>query len=356
MNRPVLIMAGGTGGHIFPGLAVAEWLRRQDVPVIWLGSRAGLENRLVPDRGITLERLSISGLRGTSLGRKLLAPFRLMRALFQAIAVLRRHNPRSVLSMGGFAAGPGGLAAWLLRKPLVVHEQNSIPGLTNRILARLARRVLAGFPGAFPGIGEYVGNPVRADIAELPAPEQRLADRRGPVHLLVLGGSQGALSLNRLLPEALAQMDPERRPQVIHQLGEKHLQAGQAAYAAGEVQAELVPFIEDMSDAYRWADLVVCRAGALTVAELMAAGVASIMVPFPFAVDDHQTHNAGFLVSAGAAEMFQERELNAKALARRLTALCDDRELLARMAARARKLGQKDAARRVADVCLEMAA
>ena len=354
---PVLIMAGGTGGHIFPGLAVADALRAQGVPVMWLGARGGLETRLVPPHGIALETVAVGGVRGKGLRTRLLAPLMLVRALFQALAALRRMRPRSVLSMGGYAAGPGGLAAWLTRRPLLVHEQNRVPGVTNTWLARMARRVLAGFADAFPARvhAEWVGNPVRASIAALPPPAERLAARDGAPRLLVLGGSQGARALNLALPAALARLPAGRRPQVLHQCGARGLEEARAAYAAAGVEARVEAFIDDMADAYAWADLAVCRAGALTVAELCAAGLGALLVPFPFAVDDHQTLNAEAMRAAGAALVVQERELDQR-LEETLTDLLDDRAGLLAMAAAARTLARPDAAATIAARCLEVAA
>lgn len=368
LENPVLIMAGGTGGHIFPGLAVAGELRQRDVDVLWLGSSHGMENTLVPKHGYPLESIAIAGLRGRGLKNLLLTPFRLLRAVVQALAVLRRHQPRSVLSMGGFAAGPGGIAAWLTRRPLVVHEQNSIPGLTNRVLAKLARRVLVGFPGAFSGRAEDAGNPVRADIHQLPDPAQRLGQRldhsvdqridQAPtvnskaINLLVLGGSQGAGSLNVTVPAALAQVS--QAVCVRHQCGERHRQATTDAYAGYAIDVQVEPFIDDMACAYGWADLVICRAGALTVAELTAAGVGSLLVPFPFAVDDHQTHNAQHLVSHGAARLCPEDTLDAASLAALVNELLGAPEQLKAMAVNARQLARPEAAARVAEACLEV--
>jgi UDP-N-acetylglucosamine--N-acetylmuramyl-(pentapeptide) pyrophosphoryl-undecaprenol N-acetylglucosamine transferase len=351
MEAPVLIMAGGTGGHIFPGLAVAAALRARGVPVLWLGAEGGLETRLVPQHGLTLTALPVRGLRGKGLRSLLGAPLMLLRALFAALRAMRQARPRCAISLGGYAAGPGGLAAWLLGVPLLVHEQNRVPGMTNRWLARLARRVLCGFPDAFPPSPklEVVGNPVRAEIAALDAPAARLGGRAGALRLLVLGGSQGARALNRALPEALS-----TRPgvwQVRHQCGERFAAEAREAYADAGVDAVILPFIADMAEAYGWADLVVCRAGALTIAELAAAGVGALLVPFPFAVDDHQTLNAGFLVEAGAAELLAE----GSDLGARLGAALDrlaQREALLRLAERARGLARIDAAERVAKACL----
>jgi UDP-N-acetylglucosamine--N-acetylmuramyl-(pentapeptide) pyrophosphoryl-undecaprenol N-acetylglucosamine transferase len=354
-NRPVLIMAGGTGGHIFPGLAVAEVLRAQGVAVAWLGAAGGMETRVVPMHGIELHTIAVGGLRGKGLKTRLLAPLMLARALFASLAVLRRVRPRSVLSMGGYVAGPGGVAARLTGTPLLVHEQNRVAGYTNRKLASFARRVLAGFADALPN-GEWVGNPVRASIAGLPRPAERFAARTGRPHLLVLGGSLGARALNLALPQALAQIPAEQRPLVRHQCGNRGLDEARAAYAQAGVEAELVPFIEDMAAAYGWADLAVCRAGALTIAELTAAGLGAVLVPFPHAVDDHQTGNAQALVETGAAELIQERDLDVQKLAQRLAALLADRRHLTAMAEAARTQAKPDAADTIARACMEVAA
>ncbi len=352
-GQPVMIMAGGTGGHVFPGLAVAEVLGRRGVDVVWLGSAHGLENEWVPAAGLPLERLAVTGLRGRGLAGWLAAPVRLFRAVRQAGRILRRHAPRSVLSLGGFAAGPGGIAARLRGIPLVVHEQNAVAGLTNRVLARLARRVLAGFPGALSG-SEVVGNPVRPEIAGLAAPEDRFRGREGASRLLVLGGSQGARKLNETIPAALARLPAEARPLVRHQCGARHLDATRAGYEWAGIEADVVPFIEDMADAYGWADLVVSRAGALTLAELAAAGVGAVLVPFPFAVDDHQAVNAQAFVAADAAVMVRESALEAESLAQRLSALLADRRRMTDMAVAARGLAHPDAAERLADACIEV--
>ncbi|WP_426662370.1 undecaprenyldiphospho-muramoylpentapeptide beta-N-acetylglucosaminyltransferase [Rhodanobacter aciditrophus] len=353
--RPVLIMAGGTGGHIFPGLAVADALRAQGVPVTWLGAVGGMEGKVVPAHGIELHEIRVGGLRGKSWKTRLAAPLMLVRALLSAFAVLRRVKPRSVLSMGGYVAGPGGLAARLLRRPLLVHEQNRVAGFTNRKLAAHAQRVLAGFADALPD-AEWVGNPVRGAIAALASPEQRFAGRTGRTRLLVLGGSLGARALNLALPQALALLPPERRPDVLHQCGNRGLDEAREAYAKAGVEAQVVPFIEDMAGTYGWADLAVCRAGALTLAELTAAGLGAVLVPFPHAVDDHQTRNAEALVAAGAAELIQESDLNVEQLARRLDALLADRVRLLAMAEAARTLAKPDAAAAIARACLEVAA
>jgi UDP-N-acetylglucosamine--N-acetylmuramyl-(pentapeptide) pyrophosphoryl-undecaprenol N-acetylglucosamine transferase len=351
-------MAGGTGGHVFPALALARLLRSNAREVVWLGTRRGLEARVVPEEGIAIEWLSVGGLRGKGVLTLLAAPFRLVRALFQALGVMRRHSPSVVVGLGGFVTGPGGLAAWLCRRPLVIHEQNAIAGLTNRCLAPLAREVLCGFPSAFPARAHarVIGNPVRADIAALPLPALRFAGRDGPVRLLVVGGSLGAANLNAAVPQALAllQQRAHAAPQfaVRHQAGPKHLEAAQAAYLKSGVHAEISAFIADMAEALGWADLVVCRAGALTIAELAAAGLGALLVPYPHAVDDHQTHNAQFLVQAGAAQCIADHELTGESLAARLAPLCADRAQLLVMAEAARRVARPDAAAELLRSCL----
>lgn len=356
---PVLVMAGGTGGHVFPALAVAEELRLRGVPVLWLGTRRGLEARVVPAAGFPIAWLKVAGLRGKGLLTLLMAPLTLFAALLQAGWIILRHRPRAVLGLGGFAAGPGGAMAWLLRRPLVIHEQNGIAGLTNRLLARRAQRVLTGFPDTFTAAhlgrndAEWVGNPVRPEIAALPPPEHRLSVHSGPLRLLVVGGSLGARALNEVVPQALAQFPVESRPQVRHQSGSKNIEQAAAAYREAGVEASLEPFIQDMAAAYAWADLVICRSGALTVAELAAAGVASILVPYPHAVDDHQSRNARFLSEAGAAVLIQQKELTPEWLFDRLRAF--DRVSLLAMAQAARSRAQPDAVHRVANHCLAVA-
>jgi UDP-N-acetylglucosamine--N-acetylmuramyl-(pentapeptide) pyrophosphoryl-undecaprenol N-acetylglucosamine transferase len=346
-----LILAGGTGGHIFPGLAVARELHARAVPVVWLGAAGAMETRLVPAAGIELHTLPVRSLRGGGLARRLLAPLLLLRALFGALALLRRMRPACVLSFGGFAAGPGGLAAWLLRRPLLVHESNRAPGLTNRVLARLARRVMVGFPGSFSGDEEWVGNPVRPEIAALPAPESRLGARAGGLNLLVLGGSQGARALNLHLPAALRLSGVCCA--IRHQTGAGALQATTTRYADSGLKAETCAFIEDMPAAYAWADFVVCRAGASTLAELCAAGLPALLVPLPGAADDHQSRNADTLVEAGAALKVSEGEGFELRLAAALSELAADRQRRLDMAQRARGLARPDAAARVASICIE---
>jgi UDP-N-acetylglucosamine--N-acetylmuramyl-(pentapeptide) pyrophosphoryl-undecaprenol N-acetylglucosamine transferase len=358
VRAPVLIMAGGTGGHIFPGLAVADALRARDVPVLWLGAEGGMENRIVPEHRVAMRTLHVKGLRGKGLRQRLAAPWMLARALVGAWRVLREANPRSVLSMGGYVAGPGGIAAWLQRRPLLVHEQNRIAGFTNRVLARCARRVMSGFSDAVPARAraEWTGNPVRADIAMLPAPAERLAHRAGAPRLLVLGGSLGARTLNLGLPNALSRIPADRRPEVRHQCGATHVEATHAAYARADVEASIEPFIADMAAAYAWADLVICRAGALTLAELAAAGLGAILMPFPFAVDDHQTKNAEGFVAVGAAELVQDRDFDASRFAGMLERLLRDPDKRLAMATAARTLAKPDAADVIAQRCMEVAA
>jgi UDP-N-acetylglucosamine--N-acetylmuramyl-(pentapeptide) pyrophosphoryl-undecaprenol N-acetylglucosamine transferase len=358
IGAPVLIMAGGTGGHVFPALAVAKALRARNVDVVWLGTPASMEARLVPANGFPIEWVRVAGIRGKGPGAWVFAPWRVARAVLEARAVLKRVRPRAVLGAGGFASGPGGIAAWLLGIPLLIHEQNAVAGLTNRCLARLASQVLEAFPGSFgSGVAaRCIGNPVRADIAVLPPPPERFAGRADPTRLLVLGGSQGAQRLNALLPQALALLAPEHRPLVRHQTGTKGFEAARAAYAEFEVEAELVPFIEDMAGAYGWADLAICRAGALTLAELQAAGLGALLVPFPAAVDDHQTRNAAALVARGAALIVRERDLDARALGAYIGALTADRTRLLAMAQAARAGAVTDAAERLADLCIQAGA
>ncbi|MEO6968862.1 MAG: undecaprenyldiphospho-muramoylpentapeptide beta-N-acetylglucosaminyltransferase [Rhodanobacteraceae bacterium] len=356
---PVLIMAGGTGGHIFPGLAVADALRAREVPVLWLGAAGGLEKKLVRDHRIEMETVPVSGLRGKDLRARIAAPWMLCRALFASLRVLRRTRPRSVLSLGGYVAGPGGIAAWLTRRPLLVHEQNRVPGFTNRMLSHLARRVLAGFADAFPAKtnAEWTGNPVRAEITSLPTPAERFASRNDErARLLILGGSLGARALNQRVPDALALIPEQRRPQVLHQCGAAHLDVTRAAYARTQVEARVEPFVADMADAYAWADLAVCRAGALTLAELAAVGLGAILIPFPYAVDDHQTRNAASFVAANAAQLIRERDLDAAKLAGLLERLLRDRAQLLAMGMAARALAKPDAAAIIAQRCLEAAA
>lgn len=356
MSR-VLIMAGGTGGHVFPALAVAEELRGRGIEVCWMGTRQGLEATVVPAAGIPMEWVSIGGLRGKGAKTLLLAPFQLARAATQVLGIMLRRRPSVVLGMGGFVTGPGGVMTWLLRLPLVIHEQNAIAGFTNRMLAPLAHRVLEAFPATFKRKRVYhTGNPVRRAIAELPEPAQRFSQREGSLRLLVLGGSLGARALNETLPRALARLPDDQRPDVWHQAGKRNIDEARAAYAAAGVEGRVEPFIDDMAQAYAWADLVICRAGALTIAELAAAGVGAILVPFPFAVDDHQTHNARYLADHDAAVCIQQKDLSDERLAQLLGEYAAaGRPRLLAMAQAARALAKTDAAAHVARHCLEVA-
>lgn len=369
-TQSVLIMAGGTGGHIFPGLAVADSLRQRGVEVRWLGARGGMECERVPAWGIPLDVVDISALRGKGAARWLLAPWRLLRAVLQAVRLLGTHRPACAISFGGYAAGPGGLAARLRGVPLLVHEQNRVPGMTNRVLARFAAKVLQAFPGTWESSLRPVtcGNPVRQDVAMLEVPEKRLAGRSGPVRLLVTGGSQGARTLNRLVPEALEQAPAGLQVDIRHQCGRGWLEETQAAYRTAGIAAEatatearrhvaeVTEFIDDMAGAYGWADVLVCRAGALTVSEVAAAGLAAVFVPFPHAVDDHQTRNAEFLVERGAALLLDDAGLDARRLAASLNGLLSDRPRQIDMAVRSRAAATPDSAGQVADLCREFLA
>ena len=354
-KREVLIMAGGTGGHIFPGLAVADSLRSRGIAVRWLGARGGMECHKVPGAGIALELVDISGLRGKGAVRWLVMPWKLMRAVFQAFRLMGAHRPGCAISFGGYAAGPGGLAARLRGIPLLVHEQNRIPGLTNRVLARLAARVLQAFPGTWAQQfqAETCGNPVRRTVTALQTPSLRMAERKGAVRLLVTGGSQGARALNQVVPEAIACLQSGPELEIRHQAGKGRTEEAARVYRAAGLEAEVTEFIEDMSAAYAWADAVVCPAGALTVTELAAAGVAAVLVPFPHAVDDHQTRNAEFLVEAGGAVLLPESRLDPETLAAALDPLVTNRDKLVAMAENARSVAVPDSADRVAGLCEE---
>jgi len=355
--RPVLIMAGGTGGHVFPALAVAEELAARGVAVSWLGTRRGLEARVVPAAGYSLETMRVSGLRGKGVKRLLLAPFMLLTALLQALVILLRLRPRAVLGMGGFTSGPGGVIAWLLHRPLLIHEQNSVAGMTNRWLAPLARTVMEAFPGSLAEKYRpvHTGNPVRGEITRLPEPLERFAGRSGALRVLVIGGSLGAHALNSIVPVAIARIVPEIACSVRHQTGTADLVTVRQAYAAAGADAVVTEFIDDMATAYAWADVVVCRAGALTIAELAVVGVAAVLVPFPHATDDHQTGNARFLADAGAAILMPQDTLDAERLGKLLADFAAQREILLEMATRAHSLALPQAARRVAELCLQAA-
>ncbi|WP_323121557.1 undecaprenyldiphospho-muramoylpentapeptide beta-N-acetylglucosaminyltransferase [Burkholderia alba] len=351
-RRTLMVMAGGTGGHVFPGLAVAHRMEAQGWRVVWLGNPAGMEATLVPKHGIPMEYVRFGGLRGKGLKTKLMLPFNLLRACGQSLAVLRRVKPDVVLGMGGYITFPAGVMTALTGRPLVLHEQNSIGGLANKVLAKLAKRVLVAFPGALPH-AEWTGNPIRAELARTAPPEARYAARSGKLNLLVVGGSLGAAALNEVVPRALALMPPAERPQVVHQAGAKHIETLKSNYEAAGLaygsDVQLLPFIDDMAAAYANADLVICRSGAMTVAEIAAVGVAALFVPFPYAVDDHQTTNAAFLADEGAAVLVQQRDLSAELLADWLRS--QSRESLAAMAERSRSLAKPDATDEVARAC-----
>lgn len=348
MAKTLLVMAGGTGGHIYPAVAVADILRDKGWQVVWLGAPNSMEAELVPKLGYALELVQFSGLRGKGLLRKLSLPWNLFVAMRQSADVIRRCHPDVVLGMGGYITFPGGVVARMMMRHLVIHEQNSIAGLSNKVLARIATRVLSGFPSVLPE-AEWCGNPVRDSIVALPDPQERYAAREGKLRVLVVGGSLGAQALNSAIPKALALMDEAERPEVVHQTGKQHHSAVQALYASCGVAATVRPFLDDMERRYAEADVVICRSGALTVAELSAAGVASILVPFPHAVDDHQTHNARFLSEKGAAILLPQTKLDPQQLATQLRSL--SREKLLAMAVLARSLAKPEAAMSVAKVC-----
>jgi UDP-N-acetylglucosamine--N-acetylmuramyl-(pentapeptide) pyrophosphoryl-undecaprenol N-acetylglucosamine transferase len=353
MSRTILVMAGGTGGHIFPALAVADQLRDKGWKIVWLGSKAGMESQLVPQYGFEIEWVRFSGLRGKGLLRLVLLPLNLLIAFWQSARAIFRVRPDVVLGMGGYISFPGGIMAALLARPLVLHEQNSIAGLANKVLARVADRILVAFPNALKN-SEWTGNPVRRDIAQLPAPERRFRNRAGNLKVLVVGGSLGAQALNETVPRALALIPQSQRPEVTHQAGEKHLAMLESGYREAGVTATTLAFIRDMASAYAMADVVICRAGALTVSELAAAGIASVLVPFPAAVDDHQTFNARYLADQSAAVLLPQAELTPRKLADLLLGFTRDK--LLDMANRARALGKPDAARIVAERCMAVAA
>jgi UDP-N-acetylglucosamine--N-acetylmuramyl-(pentapeptide) pyrophosphoryl-undecaprenol N-acetylglucosamine transferase len=350
MNRTLLIMAGGTGGHIFPGLAVAEEARAAGWQVVWMGARGGMEERLVPRHGYAAAWIRARAARGKGLLQKLLLPANLLYSFWESARHIRRLRPDVVLGLGGYVAFPGGMMASLLGRPLALHEQNAVAGLANRVLAGVSDKVMVAFPQALRG-AEWTGNPVRGEIAAIAPPQERFRGRAGPLRLLVVGGSLGAQALNDAVPRALALLGEQ--PQVVHQSGEKHLERLRANYAAAGVQGELVPFIDDMARRYAEADLVICRAGAVTIAELSAGGMASILVPFPHAVDDHQSANARFLADRGAAILVPQTQLTPQRLAELVGSL--DRAALLRMAEHARALGKPDAAKLVAQRCMELA-
>jgi UDP-N-acetylglucosamine--N-acetylmuramyl-(pentapeptide) pyrophosphoryl-undecaprenol N-acetylglucosamine transferase len=344
----LLVMAGGTGGHIFPGLAVAEYLRKEGWQVSWLGNPEGMEYRLVTPRGFNFEGIRFGGLRGKGLKTLLLLPFNLLRAFWQSIQILRRIKPNVVLGMGGYITFPGGMMSVLLGKPLVLHEQNSIAGLANKVLAKLADANLCAFPNSLPD-ATWIGNPLRESMSQVNSPTERYQSRTGVLNILVVGGSLGATALNTTIPKALSLIQKENRPHITHQSGEKHLESLKKTYEDLDVTANVLPFIEDMTAAYTQADLVICRAGAMTIAELAAVGVASYLVPFPHAVDDHQTSNAKFLADIGAAVLMPQQSFNSEKLASYLSLL--DREELQKMAEQALTLAKPMATKDLAQIC-----
>ncbi len=348
----LMVMAGGTGGHVYPAMAVADYMKEHGWNIVWLCTEGGMENKLIEGKKYDKAMMTMSGVRGKGLLGWLLLPVKLATAFKQSIAAIHKHQPNVVLGMGGFAAFPGGLMAKCLGKPLVIHEQNSIAGLTNKVLSLLANRVLAAFPSAFVNKAELVGNPVRRDITQLISPEQRYSQRTGKLNLLIVGGSLGAQALNEVLPKALASL-PRETFNVVHQAGEKHIAALQANYKEADVAADAKAFINNMAEMYAWADVVICRAGALTVAELACVGVASILVPFPYAVDDHQTYNAQYLSDASAAKLIQQTEFNVQKATEILRGLT--REVCLEMAIKAKQLAKPEATATVAKICMEVA-
>jgi UDP-N-acetylglucosamine--N-acetylmuramyl-(pentapeptide) pyrophosphoryl-undecaprenol N-acetylglucosamine transferase len=358
-NLTVMVMAGGTGGHVFPALSVAEELRNRGARIEWLGTPRGIENTLVPAAQIPLHHIRVEGVRGRGVTGLLKAPFLIIGAVTQAISILKKVQPDVVIGFGGFASGPGGVAARLLGKPLVIHEQNAVAGTTNRLLSKIATVVLAAFDGAYKSAADVriVGNPVRQVIANLPEPAVRFnqRDANEPLHLLVLGGSLGAKAINELVPQALAKLPAAKRPQVRHQAGKNHVEATLASYMQYQVNAKVDAFVDDMASAYAWADVVICRAGALTVSELMAAGTAALLIPLPTAIDDHQTFNAAILTRAGAGIAVAQRDLTADKLASLLSDQLREPNYLKTMATNARALALPQAARTVADICVEVA-
>ena len=354
--KRVLIMAGGTGGHVFPGLALARYLRENGVEVHWLGTRLGLESRLVPEANFPLHFIIIGGLRGKGIKPFLTAPIKIATAILQSRRIIKEINPDIVIGMGGFVSGPGGIASWLLRRPLIIHEQNAKAGLTNKLLSRIASKVLAGFPESFSPEANVVmtGNPVRTEIENLPPPRERLEPAHAPFRLLVLGGSLGAQAINDALPKAISKLTPEERPEILHQTGDKNFEATKKYYESIGIEATIKPFIKDMAEAYAWADMVLCRAGALTVAELCAVGLGAIFVPFPHAVDDHQTANANFMVKNRAALCVQQAELTESRLADIVREFAKSPERRLAMAEAAYQLRNAHVVERIFEICKEI--
>jgi len=355
-SQRVLIIAGGTGGHIFPALAVARELRKRGFDLWWMGSQVGMESELVGDE-FPMSLLSIKAIRGKGLLSKISLPWRLCRATWQAWRLIKQWNPDVVLGMGGFVSGPGGIATWLARKPLVIHEQNAIAGMTNRLLSKRARVVLQAFPNAFSSkiAAKTVGNPVRPTISELMSPEERFKDRTGPLRILIVGGSRGARAINQSMLRVLTDYPESQAIRVWHQTGQLDFNAVQKAYDRIVVPATVEAFIDDMAAAYAWADLMICRAGALTISEIAIAGVPSILIPFPYAVDDHQYHNGIYLSDSGAAELIRQSDLTDDRLTRMIQRSVKDRSLLLAMSAKAKLLAKPQALAVIADVCEQLA-
>jgi UDP-N-acetylglucosamine--N-acetylmuramyl-(pentapeptide) pyrophosphoryl-undecaprenol N-acetylglucosamine transferase len=353
LKHTLMVMAGGTGGHVYPAIAVADYLQARGWQIVWLATAGGMENRLIADKPYAKAIITMRGVRGKGLLGWVLLPFKLLLAFKQSVSVIVKYQPNVVLGMGGFAAFPGGLMAKVLGKPLVIHEQNSVAGLTNKTLSHFANKVLAAFPAAFGDEAELVGNPVREDMTNLPLPEARYAEKKGRLKLLVVGGSLGATALNEVLPKALAIIPEAQRPEVVHQAGEKHIAMLEANYQQAGVVAETKAYIQDMATLYAWADVVVCRSGALTVAELACVGVASVLVPFPYAVDDHQTTNAQYLSDNGAAILIQQTVFSVEKASEILSELT--REKCLAMANKARRLAKPEATASVAKVCMSLA-
>ncbi|MCB1827971.1 MAG: undecaprenyldiphospho-muramoylpentapeptide beta-N-acetylglucosaminyltransferase [Coxiellaceae bacterium] len=355
-NKRVLMIAGGTGGHIFPALAVARALRREGFDLQWLGSRVGMESQLVGSE-FPLSTISIKAIRGKGLVTKLLSPVRLLQATWQAWRTIKKLNPDVVVGMGGFVSGPGGVAARLSRKPLIIHEQNAVAGMTNRLLAKSASAVLAGFPNAFPKNihANTIGNPVRLAISHIAKPSERLKNREGALRVLVLGGSQGARAINEMLPRVFADYPNKEVLSLWHQTGRLDFEKVQKAYCSMGAQVTVEAFIDDIAEAYAWADLVICRAGALTVSEVAAAGLPSILVPFPYAVDDHQFYNGAYLSNAGAAELIRQNDLTDDVLTSLLQKYEKNRPLLIDMAEKARTLARPDALSAIVKLCEKLA-
>ncbi|MGJ8620420.1 MAG: undecaprenyldiphospho-muramoylpentapeptide beta-N-acetylglucosaminyltransferase [Methylophilaceae bacterium] len=349
----LMVMAGGTGGHVYPAIAVADYLYALGWKIVWLATEGGMESRLIENKPYHKAMITMRGVRGKGLVGWCLLPFKLLVAFKQSLSAMMKYQPNVVLGMGGFAAFPGGLMAKLLSKPLVIHEQNSVAGLTNKVLSHFANKVLAAFPAAFGSKATLVGNPVRNDINQLDLPQSRYRARTGKLRLLVVGGSLGAAALNEVIPKAIANILEAERPEVVHQAGEKHIAILDTNYKNAGVAAETMAYIQDMASLYAWADVVICRAGALTVAELACVGVASVLVPFPYAVDDHQTTNAHYLSENGAAILIQQTELNVGRVNDLLSSLTRERCL--EMAINARALAKPEATKDVANVCISLA-